>query len=76
MPASANVNEILSMTGLRGLVSVYVALFHFAPMLYGLLPEVLPLQPLISTRRLAVPLFFILSGYVTGRNLGLCRLAR
>lgn len=59
-------NEIASLTSIRGMAAVWVVLFHFSEELFRTLPEFTFLKPLLRAGGLAVPLFFILSGYVLG----------
>lgn len=59
-------DEISSLTSVRGLAACWVVLLHFSDALYGLLPEASFLNPFISAGHFAVPLFFVLSGYVLG----------
>jgi peptidoglycan/LPS O-acetylase OafA/YrhL len=56
--------EVVALTSLRGMAAVWVVLFHLQPLLFDALPGSLPLRPLIAAGRFAVPLFFVLSGYV------------
>lgn len=56
--------EIDSLTTLRGLAAMWVVVHHLQTILYALLPEAKGLDPLIAQGHVAVPLFFILSGYV------------
>lgn len=58
--------EIVPLTSVRGVAALWVVLMHFAGILYAVLPEVSFLNPLIESGRYAVPLFFVLSGYVLG----------
>ncbi len=56
--------HIHSLTSIRGIAACWVVLFHFSEVMISLLPELSVISPLISCGYLAVPLFFILSGYV------------
>jgi peptidoglycan/LPS O-acetylase OafA/YrhL len=58
--------EIFSLTSVRGIAAFWVVLFHFWTVLVGVLPEGSALSPLVLAGGFAVPLFFILSGYVLG----------
>jgi peptidoglycan/LPS O-acetylase OafA/YrhL len=58
--------EILSLTSVRGVAAFWVVVFHFSEVMFGFLPEANILGPLIASGGFAVPLFFILSGYVLG----------
>lgn len=57
-------NHIYSLTSIRGIAALWVVLYHFSGVMTSLLPESSVLNPLIYCGHLAVPLFFILSGYV------------
>lgn len=57
-------NHIYSLTSIRGIAALWVVLYHVSGVMTSLLPEWSVLNPLISCGHLAVPLFFILSGYV------------
>ncbi len=56
--------EILAITSVRGLASFWVLLFHLSGILRQILPELSFANPLILQGHLAVPFFFILSGYI------------
>jgi peptidoglycan/LPS O-acetylase OafA/YrhL len=58
--------DIVPLTSLRGVAAVWVVLLHFLPVIERLLPEAGFLKPLAESGGFAVPLFFILSGYVIG----------
>ena len=58
--------EIASLTTLRGLAAAWVVGLHLQPVLYPLLPAARVLEPFLSQGHAAVPLFFVLSGYVIG----------
>jgi len=58
--------EIPSLTSIRGVAALWVVLVHVHKPLRELLPESVPLAPFIDAGVYAVPLFFILSGYVLG----------
>jgi peptidoglycan/LPS O-acetylase OafA/YrhL len=65
--AKTSVNEIKSLTGLRGVAAIYVVVFHF------LSPSPLhafsnPFKTFVVHGYLAVDLFFILSGFVMALN--------
>ncbi len=57
-----------SLTGLRGLLALWVVLYHFKPALETLLPATVALAPLLGLGHLAVPAFFVLSGHVIMLN--------
>jgi peptidoglycan/LPS O-acetylase OafA/YrhL len=59
-----NTREIRSLTSLRGLAAIYVALLHFSAMAQTLCPVVIP--SLAPRGQLAVDFFFDLSGFVMG----------
>jgi peptidoglycan/LPS O-acetylase OafA/YrhL len=61
---------IVTLTSLRGLLAVWVVVFHFWNDLTTLFPVLLPLAPLAQRGVFAVPGFFILSGFVLSRNHG------
>jgi peptidoglycan/LPS O-acetylase OafA/YrhL len=56
--------EISSLTTIRGIAALWVVIFHLWTALLKLMPEASFLSPLIASGHFAVPLFFILSGYV------------
>ncbi len=58
------INEIRSLTGLRGVAALYVLLFHYFPLT---LPAS-PFKRALSHGYLAVDLFFVLSGFVMALN--------
>jgi peptidoglycan/LPS O-acetylase OafA/YrhL len=58
--------DIPSLTSIRGLAAFWVVLVHVHPALPLLLPEAAFLDRFIDAGTFAVPLFFILSGYVLG----------
>jgi peptidoglycan/LPS O-acetylase OafA/YrhL len=60
--------SIDSLTSLRGIASVWVALYHFTPDLNTLLPGARFLSPFLSQGHFAVPIFFVLSGFVLTYN--------
>ncbi|MBD2503655.1 acyltransferase family protein [Anabaena azotica] len=57
-------HHIYSLTSIKGIASLWVVLYHIAEFMTNLLPEWSIINPLISCGHLAVPLFFILSGYL------------
>ena len=59
-------DEIASLTSVRGIAALWVVLLHFSAVLFRVLPEASFLRPLTDAGIFAVPLFFILSGYVLG----------
>lgn len=58
--------EIPSLTSIRGFAATWVVLLHSSVLLFSVLPEASALRSLIEAGGFAVPLFFILSGYVLG----------
>lgn len=60
--------EIRSFTTLRGVAALWVVSVHAYTMLCAVLPEAVALKPLIFAGPFAVPLFFVLSGYVIGNR--------
>jgi len=60
----ANDGELDSLTSIRGIASFWVVCYHFSTLCFTLLPECSAIRPLFECGNLAVPLFFILSGYV------------
>src|SRR5262249_8096010 len=57
-----------SLTTLRGLAALWVVVYHFWPEVLVLLPGLALLTPLAVVGNLAVPCFFILSGFVLCYN--------
>ena len=59
--------EIVSLTTLRGLAALCVVLFHMRDHIRTTtLPEQRVVEPFLVSGMMAVPLFFVLSGYVLG----------
>jgi peptidoglycan/LPS O-acetylase OafA/YrhL len=56
--------QIVSLASVRGIAAVWVVLLHFSAIFFRVLPESSFLAPLFAAGVFAVPLFFILSGYV------------
>jgi len=56
--------EIRQLTGIRFVAAVWVVLYHFQFMIFGLAPELHPAGFLFDSGYLAVDLFFVLSGYI------------
>jgi peptidoglycan/LPS O-acetylase OafA/YrhL len=56
--------EIRQLTGVRFLAAIWVVLYHFQLMIFGLVPELHPAGFLFGSGYLAVDLFFVLSGYI------------
>ena len=63
---SVPVGEIASLTSIRGIAAVWVVALHGSGILFSIVPEGSFLGPLFDAGIMAVPLFFILSGYVIG----------
>ena len=60
--------HILPLTGLRLLAATWVVLYHFRDILRDLLHPLGNLQPFFSLGHYAVPLFFLLSGFILSHN--------
>jgi len=60
--------EIPSLTGIRGILALWVAIYHFWPDVLALFPACDLLSPIIAKGHFAVPAFFILSGVVLAHN--------
>ncbi len=58
--------EIASLTSIRGIAACWIVLLHSSALIFGMVPEATFLKPLTDAGHFAVPLFFILSGYVLG----------
>jgi len=56
--------EIRQLTGARFIAALWVVLYHFQLMIFGLVPELRPVGFLFDAGYLAVDLFFVLSGYI------------
>jgi peptidoglycan/LPS O-acetylase OafA/YrhL len=56
--------EIRQLTGVRFLAAIWVVLYHFQSVIFGLVPELRPVGFLFDAGYLAVDLFFVLSGYI------------
>ena len=56
--------EIRQLTGVRFLAAIWVVLYHFQFMIFGLMPELHAVGFLFDSGYLAVDLFFVLSGYI------------
>jgi peptidoglycan/LPS O-acetylase OafA/YrhL len=67
-PSKEQKSEIKSLTTLRGFLAIWVVLFHFWNEFVVLFPVLGCLKSLISNGNLAVPGFFILSGFVLAYN--------
>lgn len=68
---------ITSLTACRGLAASWIVLYHFQPDLNRLLPQAAAMKPFLSQGHLAVPLFFILSGFVLSYGIAagaICRI--
>jgi peptidoglycan/LPS O-acetylase OafA/YrhL len=61
---AAKIEKLDALTGLRGVAALWVAAMHFSHEVYLLLPVTAGLDWLIGQGANAVPLFFILSGFI------------
>ena len=52
------------LTGIRGLAATWVVLYHFLPDLEALLPASAIASPFLGQGHFAVPMFFVLSGFL------------
>ncbi len=57
-----------SLTSIRGLAALWVVLYHFQSDIVTLLPFAKSLLPFLRQGHFAVPIFFVLSGYVLTYN--------
>jgi peptidoglycan/LPS O-acetylase OafA/YrhL len=57
-----------SLTSIRGLAALWVVLYHFQSDIVALLPFTRSLLPFLAQGHFAVPIFFVLSGYVLTYN--------
>jgi peptidoglycan/LPS O-acetylase OafA/YrhL len=64
MKVPAKIEQLDALTGLRGLAALWVALMHFGHELTVLLPASAGVNWFIGEGAEAVPLFFILSGFI------------
>ncbi len=62
--------EIVALTALRGLLALWVVFYHFWNDVLRLFPATESLSPLVRMGNMAVPAFFILSGFVLAYNYG------
>ena len=60
--------QIQSLTGVRFFAAIWVVCYHFKGFFHELLPWLDPLQWLFAKGDLAVPFFFILSGFILSYN--------
>jgi len=60
--------DIPSLTGIRGILALWVVVYHFWPDFLALFPVCDILTPIIGKGHFAVPAFFILSGIVLAHN--------
>lgn len=67
MNASAR-HEIVSLTSLRGLLAVWIVLYHFWSDALLLFPALAAFSPVVRVGHMAVPGFFMLSGFVLTYN--------
>ncbi|MEO6002500.1 MAG: acyltransferase [Opitutus sp.] len=64
MTTRAAIPDIRSLTGIRFFAAAWVVLFHQREQIAALCPAFALFQPLINSGHLAVPFFFILSGFI------------
>jgi peptidoglycan/LPS O-acetylase OafA/YrhL len=57
-------SHIRSLTGVRVVAALWVVGFHYRGLVYALWPDVQSLEPLLGKGYLAVPFFFLLSGFI------------
>lgn len=67
---SSSLRAIDSLTSLRGLAALWIVLYHFWSETLELFPTLHWLSPFIREGHYAVPLFFMLSGFVLAYNYG------
>jgi peptidoglycan/LPS O-acetylase OafA/YrhL len=60
--------DIVSLTTLRGLLAVWVVMYHFWNDVLRLFPLAEILSPIVRVGQMAVPAFFMLSGFVLAYN--------
>ena len=62
--------NIDSLTSLRGFLALWVVLYHFWKDVLALFPSARVLSPVVTQGHFAVPVFFMLSGFVLAYNYG------
>ncbi len=67
-PSAARPGEIVSLTSLRGVLAVWVVVYHYWNDVLRLFPWAEPLSPFARIGSIAVPAFFMLSGFVLSYN--------
>ncbi len=67
-PEKNRPSDIPSLTGIRGILALWVVVYHFWPDVLALAPVFRFLTPIIGKGHFAVPAFFILSGVVLAHN--------
>jgi peptidoglycan/LPS O-acetylase OafA/YrhL len=60
--------EIRSLTVIRGVAAWWIVFHHLTPIVERLAPEVMILRLFINAGSVAIPMFFVLSGYVLALN--------
>src|SRR5262245_21034494 len=63
-PAQRESAEIVSLTALRGVLASWVVVYHYWNDVLALFPVAEPLTPAARWGHMAVPAFFMLSGFV------------
>ena len=69
-PRERPAGVIPSLTALRGLLAIWVVVYHYGNDLLRLFPGLSPAGPLFGAGGMAVPGFFMLSGFVLAHNYG------
>ncbi len=66
--ATRRPNQIVALTSLRGYLALWIVLYHFWNDILKLFPSMDVLSPLARVGHMAVPAFFMLSGFVLAYN--------
>lgn len=66
--APSRPERLEALTGVRALAAFGVVMYHFADVIYGLLPALRFTRPVVSQGFLGVDLFFVLSGFILSLN--------
>ncbi len=67
-PKPDRAGDIPGLTGIRGILALWVVMYHFWPDVLALFPSCSVLTPMIGKGHFAVPAFFMLSGVVLAHN--------